>query len=90
MGGRDGPHENVAQWCHRLHLKTVDNAMAESFFATLKRELMPEEGWSTKEEARAAVFEWIAVYYNRQRRHSGIAYRTPVDFETSKDHLRAA
>ena len=44
-----------------------DNAMAESFFATLKRELMPEEGWLTKADARAAVFEWIAVYYNRQR-----------------------
>jgi putative transposase len=64
--------------------------MAESFFAPLKRELRPEEGWSTKAEARAAVFEWIAVYYNRQRRHSGIAYRTPVEFETSKDQLRAA
>jgi putative transposase len=68
----------------------LDNAMAESFFATLKRELMPEAGWPTKEEARAAVFEWIAVYYNRQRRHSSIGYRTPVEFETSKDQPKAA
>ncbi len=68
----------------------LDNAMAESFFATLKRELMPEDGWATKKEARAAVFEWIAVYYNRQRRHSSIAYRSPVEFETSKELPRAA
>src|SRR5712692_11238765 len=45
----------------------LDNAMAESFFATVKRELMPEEGWPTKAAARAAVFEWITVWYNRQR-----------------------
>lgn len=63
----------------------LDNAMAESFFATLKRELMPDDGWPTKEEARAAVFEWIAVYYNRQRLHSSIGYLPPVDFETSKE-----
>ncbi len=63
----------------------LDNAMAESFFATLKRELMPLQGWTTKAEARAEVFEWIAVYYNRQRRHSGIGYRTPVGFEISRE-----
>jgi putative transposase len=68
----------------------LDNAMAESFFATLKRELMPEDGWATKGEARAAVFEWIAVYYNRQRRHSSLGYRTPVEFENSKELPRAA
>jgi transposase InsO family protein len=67
-----------------------DNAMAESFFATLKRELMPKEGWPTKEEARAAVFEWIAVYYNRQRRHSSLGYRSPVEFEVSKGQSKAA
>lgn len=67
-----------------------DNAMAESFFATLKRELMPDEGWPTKVEARAAVFEWIAVYYNRQRHHSSLGYRTPLDFEISKEQARAA
>src|SRR5262245_45239572 len=48
----------------------LDNALAESCFATLKRELMPEEGWPTQAEARAAMFAWIAVYDNRQRYHS--------------------
>jgi transposase InsO family protein len=68
----------------------LDNAMAESFFATLKRELMPTQGWTTKAAARAAVFEWIAVYYNRQRRHSSIGYLPPVEFETSKELHQAA
>jgi putative transposase len=68
----------------------LDNAMTESFFATLKRELMPKDGWSPKKGARAAVFEWTAVYYNRQLRHSSIGYRTPVEFESSKELPQAA
>jgi transposase InsO family protein len=67
-----------------------DNAQAESFWATLKRELLPADGWATRALARAAVFEWIAVYYNRQRLHSSLGYRTPVNFETSKGHHQAA
>jgi len=63
----------------------LDNAMAESFNATLKRELLPDGGWATKAAARAAVFEWIAVFYNRQRLHSSLGYRTPIEFEISKD-----
>jgi len=68
----------------------LDNAMAESFNATLKKELLPTGGWPTKAAARAAVFEWIAVYYNRQRLHSSLGYRTPVGFEISKGHALAA
>jgi transposase InsO family protein len=67
-----------------------DNAMAESFFATLKRELMSKDGRPTKAEARAAVFEWIAVYCNRQRHHSSLGYRTPLEFETLKEQTRTA
>jgi putative transposase len=63
----------------------LDNAMAESFNATLKRELLPATGWPSKAAARAAVFEWIVVYYNRQRLHSSLGYRTPFDFEASKE-----
>ena len=47
-----------------------DSAVAESFFATLKRELLPNATWATREEARTAVFEYIEVWYNRPRRHS--------------------
>jgi len=49
-----------------------DNAVAESFFATLKTELVAEADWLTHELARAAVFEYIEVWCNRQRRHSSL------------------
>ena len=58
-----------------------DNAVAESFFATLKRELADDADWLTRDEARTAVFEYIEVWYNRQRRHSSLGYRSPVAYE---------
>lgn len=67
-----------------------DNAMAESFNATIKGELVAQTHWATREEARAAVFEWITVFYNRQRRHSSLGYRTPFEFESSNGIPQAA
>ena len=58
-----------------------DNAPTESFFASLKRELVYRTSFATREEARAALFEWIAVWYNRKRRHSTIGYVSPEQFE---------
>jgi putative transposase len=58
-----------------------DNAMAESFFATLEVELIDRSDWATPAEARADVFEYIEVFYNRIRRHSGIGQRSPEAFE---------
>lgn len=58
-----------------------DNAVAESFFATLKKELVHRKEWATHAELEAAVFEYIEVYYNRKRRHSSLGYRTPCDVE---------
>jgi putative transposase len=58
-----------------------DNAVAESFFATLKRELADECDWPTREAARTAVFEYIEVWYNRQRRHSSLGYVSPAAYE---------
>ena len=58
-----------------------DNAMAESFFATLKTERIDARPWPTRAAARQAIFEWIEVFYNRQRLHSALGYRTPVAFE---------
>jgi putative transposase len=60
---------------------SYDNAMAESFFASLETELIDRSTWATPAEARAAVFEWIECFYNRQRIHSSIGYLTPVEFE---------
>jgi putative transposase len=58
-----------------------DNAPTESFFASLKRELVYRTSFATREEARAALFEWIAVWYNRKRRHSAVGYLSPEQFE---------
>jgi len=59
----------------------LDNAMAESFFATLKAELVADQQWPTRAAARTAIFEWLEVFYNRQRYHSALAYRSPVAHE---------
>jgi putative transposase len=58
-----------------------DNAAAESFFATLKRELVHRHRFPTRAAARTAIFEFIEVFYNRQRLHSTIGYRSPAEFE---------
>ena len=58
-----------------------DNAPVESFFSTLKSELIHRTIFLTVEAARTAIAEWIEVFYNRQRRHSTIGYATPVEFE---------
>ena len=58
-----------------------DNAVAESFFATLKTELLHRQRWATSQQARTAIFEYIEGFYNRQRRHSTLGYLSPADFE---------
>ncbi len=58
-----------------------DNAMAESFFASLECELIDRRVWKTKTQARLAVFTWIESWYNPNRRHSGIGYLSPNNFE---------
>jgi transposase InsO family protein len=60
----------------------LDNAVAESFFHTLKTELVYQHRYRTREEARLAVFDYIAAFYNRTRRHSTLGYRSPDDHET--------
>ena len=56
----------------------LDNAPMESFFASLKKELVHRQRFRTRAQAKAAIFEYIEVFYNRQRRHSSIGYQTPV------------
>lgn len=65
-----------------------DNAVAESFFATLKRELADDADWATRDEARTAVFEYIEVWYNQQRRHSSLGYLSPAAFELQQARMR--
>lgn len=58
-----------------------DNAVAESFFHTLKTELVYHEDYETRAEAKGDIFEWIEVFYNRQRRHSALGYLSPAKYE---------
>ncbi len=67
-----------------------DNAPVESFFASLKRELMHRYRFATRQEARAAVFRWIEVWYNRKRRHSALGYLSPEQFERRHEERREA
>jgi transposase InsO family protein len=58
-----------------------DNAVAESFFSTLKTELIHHEKFETKKEAETKIFDYIEIFYNRQRLHSTLNYLTPEEFE---------
>jgi putative transposase len=61
-----------------------DNAPMESFFASLKKELVHHEDYQTREEAQASIFEYIEVFYNRRRRHSTLGYQSPAEYEQSQ------
>jgi transposase InsO family protein len=67
-----------------------DNAVAESFFATLEWELIQENDWHTHEEARRAIFDYIECWYNRQRRHSTLGYLSPAEYEAQLALTRRA
>jgi putative transposase len=58
-----------------------DNAAMESFWSSLKNELVHRCAYQTRAQARQSIFEWIEVYYNRVRLHSSLDYKSPVDFE---------
>ncbi|RRR19167.1 IS3 family transposase [Brachybacterium paraconglomeratum] len=66
-----------------------DNAMAESFWATLKTEFYDRRSWPTRAEARREVARWIEIVYNRRRLHSSLDYTSPVAFENAIDHDQA-
>jgi hypothetical protein len=60
-----------------------DNAVAESFFATLKKELVRRRSWPSRRELTSEVFEYIEAFYNRTRRHSTLGYLSPADYENT-------
>lgn len=59
----------------------LDNAVAESFFGTLKTELVDHEDYRTKDQAKRSLFEYMEIFYNKRRRHSYLGYVSPVDYE---------
>lgn len=65
-----------------------DNAVAESFFATLQTELLDRQVWHTRQQLGTAFFEYVEVFYNRQRRHSTLNYLSPVEYERRWDALQ--
>jgi putative transposase len=65
----------------------LDNAPMESFFASLKKERVHQTRFRTRAEARAAVFDYIEIFYNRQRLHSALGYRTPVEARASMEGI---
>ena len=79
----------LGQRCRRAGIKlsmgargcAYDNAVCESFFKTLKSELIDRRSWPTKAEARQAVFDFIETFYNRRRRHSTLGYLSPAEYE---------
>ncbi|MBX3210176.1 MAG: IS3 family transposase [Labilithrix sp.] len=64
------------------------NAVAESFFATLKNELVHRRTWRSRLELRTALFEYIEVFYNRRRLHSSLDYKSPAELE--QEYAKAA
>lgn len=74
-------HKIVASMSRRANC--YDNAVSESFFATLKWELLDRFKWPTRAAVRMAIFEYIEVWYNRLRRHSALGYLSPLQYEHS-------
>jgi Integrase core domain len=82
MDGTDALLGRFAPQCpYEAHLTTAANAMCESFFATLECELLNRRSFKNQVEARSAVFEFIEGWYNPHRRHSGLDYLSPIDYE---------
>jgi transposase InsO family protein len=60
-----------------------DNAAMESFWSSLKNELVHRRRFATRADARTAIFDYIESFYNRSRRHSSLGYQSPLDYESS-------
>jgi putative transposase len=78
---RDRLNESEMQPSMSRSGNCYDNAYVESFFKSLKTELVYQRKFRTRKEASQAIFEYIEVFYNRERLHSGIGYQSPADFE---------
>lgn len=81
LGGIGAASSAGAGACNLRKSTCWDNAVAESFFATLKTELIYTQSWPTREQARRAVFEWLEGWYNPHRRHSTCGNVSPAAYE---------
>ena len=80
-----GQHARAAGIAQSMGSKgdCYDNSVAESFFATLKKELVDRRSWPEKSELRSEIFDYIETFYNRRRRHSTLGMLSPIDYENS-------
>lgn len=81
---RKAPKDNAIDVSMSRRANCWDNAVAESFFATLKKELIHKYHFETFKESSTAIFEYIEVFYNRVRSHSVLNYRSPIEFRESQ------
>lgn len=65
----------------------LDNAMTESFWSSMQIELLNRKKWKTRVELANAIFDYIKIFHNRQRRHSALGYRTPIEYETLNENI---
>jgi putative transposase len=70
-------------------LTAIDNAVAETFFATLKKEMVYRRSWPTRRELTSEIFEYIEAFYNPRRRHSTLGMLSPAEFEDQHAASRA-
>jgi transposase InsO family protein len=68
---------------------SADNSLAEAFFASLKREILPARGWPSTRQARLDIFCWL-TFYNTRRRHSALGHLSPIEYENRSSMLTAA
>ena len=68
---------------HERKGNCYDNAVAESFFSSLKNEIVHHRNYQTRDEARTEIFEYIELFYNRKRLHQSLNYQTPMLYEVS-------
>ena len=69
---------------------SVDNALIESFWSTMQRELLDRQHWTSRVEPASAILEWIEGFYNPRRRHTALGMLSPHDFETGHTAANAA
>jgi putative transposase len=73
-----------------VELTARDNALAESFFATLQTELLDRHHWTSRRQLAQAIFEWIEAFYNPTRRHSTLDMLSPADYDRTRRTPTAA
>ena len=83
---RREPHRPCSERTSTLRRTSVgdpyDNAVAEAFWGRMQTELLNRQRWKTRLELANAIFEYLEIFHNRQRRHSALGMRTPIEYET--------